>query len=91
MKHTKFQASRSLNQLISLIVGASTARATAQYENNIKKRIKECHALVLSEMDDAFARGDTYKTEGCKRKINSMESLMILCEIVECADYQAQD
>ena len=90
MNHSKFQASRALNQLLSLIVGSSTARATSQYENNTKLRIKECHALVLSEMDEAFATGNTYITEGCKRKINSMESLMIRSELVDNGVYAAE-
>jgi len=82
---TERQAVDALNQLLSVLVGKRFAMQTDELKRLPSKRTKQCHKLVLTEYAEAV--GDIKRVAQVKRKMDSLESLAILAELVDAVDW----
>ena len=81
-------AVRAINQLLSLIVGRDAARATDELKHNPKARLAKALELTLLEYQTAVgaavpAEDRARASRAAQRKIDSLESLRVLCDLVE--------
>ena len=79
------EATRALNQLLSIIVGRRFAMQTDQYKDTPMKRIDECHHLVIKEFSEAV--GDPRRTVQVQRKMESLQSLTTLARLAGEVDF----
>ncbi len=82
---TEEQSVDALNQLLSVLVGKRFAMQTAGLKRIPSERIKQCHKLVLTEYAEAV--GDIKRVAQVKRKMDSLESLSVLSELVDVVDW----
>ncbi len=82
---TEDQSVDALNQLLSVLVGKRFAMQTDGLKRIPSERIKQCHKLVLTEYAEAV--GDIKRVAQVKRKMDSLESLSILSELVDAVDW----
>jgi cellobiose-specific phosphotransferase system component IIB len=82
---TERQAVDALNQLLSVLVGKRFAMQTDELKRLPSERIKQCHKLVLTEYAEAV--GDIKRVAQVKRKMDSLESLGVLSELVDVVDW----
>ena len=82
---TERQAVDALNQLLSVLVGKRFAMQTDELKRLPSERTKQCHKLVLTEYAEAV--GDIKRVAQVKRKMDSLESLAILAELVDIVDW----
>ena len=82
---TEKQAVDALNQLLSVLVGKRFAMQTDEFKRLPSERIKLCHKLVLTEYAEAV--GDIKRVAQVKRKMDSLESLAVLAELVDAVDW----
>ena len=82
---TERQAVDALNQLLSVLVGKRFAMQTDGLKRIPSERIKQCHKLVLTEYAEAV--GDIKRVAQVKRKMDSLESLAVLAELVDAVDW----
>ena len=82
---TERQAINALNQLLSVLVGKRFAMQTDELKRLPSERTKQCHKLVLTEYAEAV--GDIKRVAQVKRKMDSLESLAILAELVDAVDW----
>jgi len=79
------EATRALNQLLSIIVGRRFAMQTDQYKKSPVKRIDECHHLVINEFQEVV--GDPKRLVQVQRKMDSLQSLSTLARLAEEVDF----
>ena len=79
------EATRALNQLLSIIVGRRFAMRTDQYKDSPIKRIDECHHLVINEFQEAV--GDPKRLVQVQRKMDSLQSLTTLARLAGEVDF----
>lgn len=79
------EATRALNQLLSIIVGRRFAMQTTQYKETPIKRIDECHHLVIKEFQEAV--GDPKRLVQVQRKMDSLQSLSTLAKLAGEVDF----
>jgi len=79
------EATRALNQLLSIIVGRRFAMQTDQYKDSPIKRIDECHDLVIKEYQEAV--GDPKRLVQVQRKMDSLQSLSTLARLAGEVDF----
>ena len=79
------EATRALNQLLSISVGRRFAMQTDQYKDSPIKRIDECHHLVIKEFQEAV--GDPKRLVQVQRKMDSLQSLSTLAKLAEEVDF----
>ena len=82
---TEDQSVNALNQLLSVLVGKRFAMQTDGLKRIPSERIKQCHKLVLTEYAEAV--GDIKRVAQVKRKMDSLESLSVLSELVDVVDW----
>ena len=82
---TEDQSVDALNQLLSVLVGKRFAMQTDEFKRIPSERIKQCHKLVLTEYAEAV--GDIKRVAQVKRKMDSLESLSVLSELVDVVDW----
>ena len=82
---TEDQSVNALNQLLSVLVGKRFAMQTDGLKRIPSERIKQCHKLVLTEYAEAV--GDIKRVAQVKRKMDSLESLGVLSELVDVVDW----
>ena len=82
---TEDQSVDALNQLLSVLVGKRFAMQTDGLKRIPSERIKQCHKLVLTEYAEAV--GDIKRVAQVKRKMDSLESLSVLSELVDAVDW----
>ncbi len=82
---TEDQSVDALNQLLSVLVGKRFAMQTDGLKRIPSERIKQCHKLVLTEYAEAV--GDIKRVAQVKRKMDSLESLSVLSELVDVVDW----
>ena len=82
---TEDQSVDALNQLLSVLVGKRFAMQTDGLKRIPSERIKQCHKLVLTEYAEAV--GDIKRVAQVKRKMDSLESLGVLSELVDAVDW----
>ena len=82
---TEKQSIDALNQLLSVLVGKRFAMQTDELKRLPSERIKQCHKLVLTEYAEAV--GDIKRVAQVKRKMDSLESLGVLSELVDVVDW----
>tara|TARA_Y100001968_G_scaffold162726_1_gene148820 strand:+ start:213 stop:479 length:267 start_codon:yes stop_codon:yes gene_type:complete len=82
---TEDQSVDALNQLLSVLVGKRFAMQTDEFKRIPSERIKQCHKLVLTEYAEAV--GDIKRVAQVKRKMDSLESLSVLSELVDAVDW----
>ena len=82
---TEDQSVNALNQLLSVLVGKRFAMQTDKLKRIPSERIKQCHKLVLTEYAEAV--GDIKRVAQVKRKMDSLESLSVLSELIDVVDW----
>ena len=82
---TERQAVDALNQLLSVLGGKRFAMQTDELKRMPSERTKQCHKLVLTEYAEAV--GDIKRVAQVKRKMDSLESLAVLAELVDAVDW----
>ena len=82
---TEDQSVNALNQLLSVLVGKRFAMQTDGLKRIPSERIKQCHKLVLTEYAEAV--GDIKRVAQVKRKMDSLESLSVLSELIDVVDW----
>ena len=82
---TEDQSVDALNQLLSVLVGKRFAMQTDGLKRIPSERIKQCHKLVLTEYAEAV--GDIKRVAQVKRKMDSLESLSVLSELIDVVDW----
>ena len=82
---TEDQSVDALNQILSVLVGKRFAMQTDGLKRIPSERIKQCHKLVLTEYAEAV--GDIKRVAQVKRKMDSLESLSVLSELVDVVDW----
>ena len=82
---TEEQSVDALNQLLSVLVGKRFAMQTDGLKRIPSERIKQCHKLVLTEYAEAV--GDIKRVAQVKRKMDSLESLSVLSELIDVVDW----
>ena len=79
----------AINQLIAIVVGRQTARATDVHKDSPSERVRRCMELTLLEHQDAQESAQESSADGrqrCKqatRKLDTLQSLDVLAELVE--------
>ena len=79
------EATRALNQLLSIIVGRRFAMQTDKYKDSPIKRIDQCHHLIIKEFEEAV--GDPRRLVQVQRKMDSLQSLTTLAKLAEEVDF----
>lgn len=71
---------QSVNQLVSVLSGAVTAKATNHLAPDPLERLEACLELTLKEMSQAVMDGDTKGQKQCTRKLESLQSLRTIAK-----------
>ena len=71
---------KALNQLVSVLAGGRTAKATNDLSETPLKRIEECLGVALWELNQAVMQGEIQAQKQSQRKIESLQSLRTLSE-----------
>tara|TARA_R100000781_G_scaffold10080_1_gene9775 strand:- start:319 stop:642 length:324 start_codon:yes stop_codon:yes gene_type:complete len=79
------EATRALNQLLSVIVGRRFAMQTDQYKDHPLERIDKCHHLISQEFAEAV--GDPKRIVQVQRKMDSLQSLTTLARLAAEIDF----
>ena len=80
---TQQAAIRAVSQLLSLVVGSSSAKATDSLKNEPVKRVSACLDLSLAEYQQAMSVGDSNGIRQVQRKLDALGSLAILATLVD--------
>ena len=83
---TERQAVKALNQLLAVVVGKRFAIQTDSWRNIPTERIKQCHKLIVTN-EYAEAGSDFKKISQVKRKIESLDSLNVLSNLIDEIDW----
>jgi hypothetical protein len=84
---TQYDTFRALNQLASLIVGRERAILTNDLENNPIARIKKLKMLLDEDFRAANQIGDSKSLKQIERSMASLQSLLVLAELVDEVDW----
>jgi hypothetical protein len=84
---TRQNCERSINQLLSLILGGQKARASGHLANNLSERLEFCFKLVQQEMELAVRTGDPEALQKAlsdgQRQLSSLQSLKTLNQLIQ--------
>ena len=84
---TRQNAERSINQLLSLILGSQKSRASNHLYENPAERIELCFKLVQQEMELVVRTGDPEALQkglsDGQRQISSLQSLKTLNQLIQ--------
>ena len=84
---TQYDTFRALNQLASLVVGRERALQTNDLENDPIARIKKLKMLLDEDFRAANQIGDSKSLKQIERSMASLQSLMVLAELVDEVDW----
>ncbi len=83
---TRYNAERSINQLLSLILGGPKARASAHLSDSPSERLEFCFKLVQQEMEQAVKQTDPDALQKAlsdgQRQLSSLQSLKTLTQLI---------
>ena len=78
---------RSINQLLSLILGGQKARASGHLAHNLSERLEFCFKLVQQEMEQTVRTADPEALQKAlsdgQRQLSSLQSLTILNQLIQ--------
>jgi len=84
---TRQNAERSINQLLSLILGSQKSRASNHLYENPAERIELCFKLVQQEMELVVRTGDPEALQkglsDGQRQLSSLQSLKTLNQLIQ--------
>jgi hypothetical protein len=84
---TRHNAERSINQLLSLILGGQKARASGHLAHNLSERLEFCFKLVQQEMELTVRTGDPEALQKAlsdgQRQLSSLQSLTTLNQLIK--------
>ena len=84
---TRQDCTRSINQLLSLILGGQKARASSHLAYKPSERIEFCFKLVQQEMEQAVRSADHDALQKAlsdgQRQISSLQSLKTLNQLIQ--------
>lgn len=80
-------AERAVNQLLSVVVGRYSARATDNLKDNPSDRVQECMRLALEEYQNALKElasnpDGQRQVQQAQRKMDSLSSLQVLANLI---------
>jgi hypothetical protein len=84
---TQYDTFRALNQLASLVVGRERAILTNDLENDPIARIKKLKMLLDDDFRAANQIGDSKSLKQIERSMASLQSLLVLAELVDEVDW----
>ena len=83
---TRQDCARSINQLLSLILGGPKARASAHLTDSPAERLEFCFKLVQQEMEQAVKQADPEALQKAlsdgQRQLSSLQSLKTLNQLI---------
>ena len=83
---TRYNAERSINQLLSLILGGQKARASSHLAHSLSERLEFCFKLVQQEMELAVKQTDPDALQKAlsdgQRQLSSLQSLKTLNQLI---------
>ena len=83
---TRYNAERSINQLLSLILGGQKARASSHLAHSLSERLEFCFKLVQQEMELAVKQTDPDALQKAvsdgQRQLSSLQSLKTLTQLI---------
>jgi hypothetical protein len=71
---------KALNQLVSVLVGSKTAKATNHLIEEPEKRLEECLKVTLADLSTAALMGSSQEQKQATRKLESLQSLQTLAQ-----------
>tara|TARA_B100000035_G_scaffold291883_1_gene280084 strand:- start:1500 stop:1772 length:273 start_codon:yes stop_codon:yes gene_type:complete len=78
---------RSINQLLSLILGGQKARASGHLAHNLSERLEFCFKLVQQEMEQTVRTADPEALQKAlndgQRQLSSLQSLTTLNQLIK--------
>ena len=84
---TRQDCNRSINQLLSLILGSQKSRASNHLYENPAERIEFCFKLVQQEMEQAVKQTDPEALQKVlsdgQRQLSSLQSLKTLNQLIQ--------
>jgi len=84
---SRHNAERSINQLLSLILGGQKARASGHLADNLSERLEFCFKLVQQEMERTVRTADPEALQKAlsdgQRQLSSLQSLTILNQLIQ--------
>ena len=84
---TRQDCERSINQLLSLILGGQKARASGHLADSLSERLEFCFKLVQQEMEVAVRTGDPEGLQKAlsdgQRQLSSLQSLKTLNQLIQ--------
>ena len=84
---TRQDCDRSINQLLSLILGGQKARASGHLAHNLSERLEFCFKLVQQEMEQTVRTADPEALQKAlsdgQRQLSSLQSLTILNQLIQ--------
>jgi len=84
---TRQNAERSINQLLSLILGGQKARASGHLADSPSERLEFCFKLVQQEMEQTVRTGDPEALQKAlsdgQRQLSSLQSLTTLNQLIQ--------
>lgn len=90
---TKQQADRSINQLLSCIMGRAKAKASTHLEHNPIERIEFCSKLVHRDLQDLVQNSDPENLSRAlipgRMQLDSLQSLKTLSQLINELDWES--
>jgi hypothetical protein len=84
---SRHNAERSINQLLSLILGGQKARASGHLAHSLSERLDFCFKLVQQEMEQTVRTADPEALQKAlsdgQRQLSSLQSLTILNQLIQ--------
>ena len=84
---TRQDCNRTINQLLSLILGSQKSRASNHLYENPAERIEFCFKLVQQEMERVVRTGDPEALQkglsDGQRQLSSLQSLKTLTQLIQ--------
>ena len=84
---TRQDCNRSINQLLTLILGSQKSRASNHFYNNPAERIEFCFKLVQQEMEQVVRTADPEALQkglsDGQRQLSSLQSLKTLNQLIQ--------
>ena len=78
---------RSINQLLSLILGGQKARASGHLAHDLSERLEFCFKLVQQEMEQTVRTADPEALQKAlndgQRQLSSLQSLTTLNQLIK--------
>lgn len=80
-------AQRAVNQLLSVVVGRHSAKATDKFKDNPSERVQECMKFAIEEYRialEALAQSPDGQrhVQQAQRKMDSLSSLQVLANLI---------